>query len=404
MLRTICRLTLPALVVITAFAGLVRAAPARAAVIPLGQNGCAAGTTVGGPNLIVNGDFSAGATGFETDLPYRGPNVYPDGALGGYSILTGDVVFFNGGVVGKPFPGDPSREVPPSATYFYSNQSQNKDGSTPFTGLLWRQTITGLLPDTSYNFYAYFDNLLTPVTIGEDPLIELRVDGIPAGPPVDVPKAPDLWTPVQYSFRTQLGQTSVVLEVYSLRETGFGNDFGMASLNLRQCASAIGAAKQASEPVRNQDGSWTVEYLITVRNYGQSAVPLTNLQVRDDLATTYAGARSFTVVSVSSTTFTVNPAYNGRSDTRLLAGSNQLAAGQSGTIRLVTRVVPFSSLPFKNVAFATATAGSVEVEDDSAPGLDPDPDQNNNPKDPADDLPTTIQIPYYPLLLPLVWR
>ncbi|MBD0346129.1 MAG: hypothetical protein ICV63_15155, partial [Coleofasciculus sp. Co-bin14] len=155
-----------------------------------GTSGCPAGTRRG-QNLVRNGDFStlvgAGtvaqpipgnqitqvnpAAAFTSNLPYVGDRTYPEDPQGGLSIQTGRINYAGGIVIGRPFPGDPNNGTPPSNTYLYSNPGE---ASFP-NPVIWRQTVTGLAPNTSYNFIAYFYDLLAPQAPGVAPRIRLRV-------------------------------------------------------------------------------------------------------------------------------------------------------------------------------------------------------------------------------------
>jgi hypothetical protein len=84
----------------------------------------------------------------------------------------------------------------------------------------------------------------------------------------------------------------------------------------------IGAAKRVSEIISNGDGTYRVEFEIKVENSGD--VNLSGIQVTEDLATTFALADSWTVLSVESEEFTVNTGFNGDADQNLLAGSDLL--------------------------------------------------------------------------------
>ena len=77
-------------------------------------------------------------------------------------------------------------------------------------------------------------------------------------------------------------------------------------------------------------------YSILVENTGD--VALSNLQVTDDLTSTFAAATSYSIVSVLPGPFTINPGFDGDSDTNLLAGTDTLASGDSGVITLVILV------------------------------------------------------------------
>jgi hypothetical protein len=398
--------------------------PSRAsAVTSLGQQGCPNGQVVGVANLVQDGNFSQAFDGnitFTTDLPRRASSTYPGDLVGGgYAIQNGPISYLDDTLVGRPFAGDPSREVPPSETYFYSNPSLNEDGTLFYIdgeGLLWRQTVE-VGSDRLYNFYAYFDNVLGSNAPGNDPVIELRVDDpddsappITAGPAITVTKSPDTWVPIQYAFRTGANQTRITLDIWDVTgkfvpDPSNGSDFAMVGVNLRQCAWPVGIAKQASTPVGNSDGTFTVTYTLNLRNYSPTET-VTNLQVVDDLAKTFVNAglnpdgTRYSLISVSSTpNLTLNQGYTGRgANTGLLAPGNSLGVGDNSTatITITVSIKPGEGLkgrgPFPNTAIVSANSSGAVVEDDSNPGIAPDLDGNANPKDPNEDNPTDVNI------------
>jgi LPXTG-site transpeptidase (sortase) family protein len=77
-------------------------------------------------------------------------------------------------------------------------------------------------------------------------------------------------------------------------------------------------------------------YSILVENTGD--VALYNLQVTDDLASAFASATSYSVVSVLPGPFTLNSNFDGEADINLLGGTDTLDSGDSGTITLVVLV------------------------------------------------------------------
>ncbi|MBT8136854.1 MAG: DUF11 domain-containing protein, partial [Gammaproteobacteria bacterium] len=151
----------------------------------------------------------------------------------------------------------------------------------------------------------------------------------------------------------------------------------------------IGVAKSVDVPVNNGDGSFTLTYTITVENSGD--VPLSVTQVTDDLATAFAGAAGYTVDSVTSGDFAVNPAYDGNTDTNLLAGTDLIAVGATGTIALTVTVTPGGNAgPYDNTAVASAeTPAGTPVSDLSTTGADPDPG-NDGPGDDMTPTPVTF--------------
>lgn len=413
-------------------------------VDPKGQQGCAVGTVVAGTSKVVNGDFSipAGpgsgidpAAGFTSELPNRGPDTYPDDfSGGGFSIITGDFSPADPNYIfGRVFSGDPQRDVAASDTYFYSNPNKDINGHdvyhpqsnpTKDYAVLWTQTDVSLTVGTTYNFFAYFDNLVDPSlgNYGADPKIELRVNGVSAGEPITVSKSPDEWVPVQFSF-TLIGETQdvgtqslVTLQIRDRANTIEGDDFAMTGINLKQCVSGLGVALSNRLSIDNGDGTYDIPFVVTLKNYGVDQLALSKLQVTANLASTFSAPKilSFQVRSIRSASLTVNPGFNGASDQELLSGDiNTLQSQTTATIEFMVRIRPGTeegSLgPFDFQIRATADAGTestgtIEVTDVSVPGLDPDPNDDREVKDPSEDKPTPIYIAPFTDYLPLVRR
>ena len=119
---------------------------------------------------------------------------------------------------------------------------------------------------------------------------------------------------------------------------------------------------------------------VRLQNYGD--VTDFAVQATTPLAALFGANVSYTVLSLTSATFAVNPAYNGNSDTKLLAPGVTLAAGASGMIRLVIRAQSLTNNrgPFPLTSTVTATSlGGKPLTDNSQDGCDPDPDHDNDP-------------------------
>lgn len=147
----------------------------------------------------------------------------------------------------------------------------------------------------------------------------------------------------------------------------------------------IGLAKSVASSVNLGNGVFRVTYALVVSNLGN--VDLNNVQVTEDLTTTFANVTSFTVspnsVSSPSGDLTPNPSYNGRADNpNLLAGAtNTLTVGQSKTIQFIVDVTPGANLgPYNNQAVASGTDPNGQtVTDPSQNGTNPDPDNDGDP-------------------------
>jgi uncharacterized repeat protein (TIGR01451 family) len=126
-----------------------------------------------------------------------------------------------------------------------------------------------------------------------------------------------------------------------------------------------------------------------VRNYGN--VPLSSVQVTEDLAATFVGA-TIAGGAVTATTggLTANAGFTGTApNTALLTGTNTLAVGATGTITVSVTVTPGADLgPYDNQVSASASSpDGVPVTDLSTDGTDPD--QNGDvPADDGDGDPT----------------
>jgi uncharacterized repeat protein (TIGR01451 family) len=423
---------------------LLPSLPVRAQVSPIfeGFANCPAGTREGAINFVRNGNFTTNAgTGagiptapalvppaldFISSLPYRGDAVYPDDDIGGLSIQVGAVNYLPNPtppppfiVVGQPFPGDPAFGVPGSNTYLYSNPNASVatpgiSGSAFPNPIVWQQTITGLLPNTTYNFTAYFYNLLAgtpggpPSVPGAPPAIRFLA-GPPGGAPASfvptdiasIVAAVQVWTRVQGLYRTALGQTTLELRIEDQANTVIGDDFGMTAVGFRECVPAIGVAKSAGTPVSNADGSFTIPYTVLVRNFGPvtaaNQYAVNTLQLREDLTTTFAGATINAVTDLQSPTLVVNPGFNGSSDQNLLAAGNTLAGGATATVTFNVRITLASGVTsetfFDNTVTATALSqGGTPVSDISNAGTNPDPNNNLNPGEPTENVPTRVSV------------
>ena len=100
----------------------------------------------------------------------------------------------------------------------------------------------------------------------------------------------------------------------------------------------------STEPVSNGDGSYSLTYELIVTNVGD--ILLTDVQVDDDLAATYATAQSFTAddVRVADGTCRESSTFDGVSDLGLLDGTSRLLVDESCTIEVDVTVTPGADL------------------------------------------------------------
>lgn len=161
----------------------------------------------------------------------------------------------------------------------------------------------------------------------------------------------------------------------------------------------LGVAKQAGGATKNSDGTFNVPYTVVVENKGN--VPLSNVQVTEDLATTFTGAGGFSIAVAPAVTGSItaaNPAFNGTTNQNLLAGTQPLAVGAKATITFTVKVTPAGNLgPYNNTAVGNGTAPSgTTATDQSENGANTDPDNDGNPKN--NNTPTPVVFPEEPIL------
>lgn len=145
-----------------------------------------------------------------------------------------------------------------------------------------------------------------------------------------------------------------------------------APVTVSGCNPKIGLAKQLVSLDNNGDGTYEALFNLRVQNYG--GIQLDNIQVTDNLNTTF-GAGNYAVLGISSANFAVNTAYNGNSNQNLLISSgNSLAKNASSDIRLRVKILSAGS--YNNIATASSSTGS--VSDTSTDGSDPDPDHDGD--------------------------
>ncbi len=155
----------------------------------------------------------------------------------------------------------------------------------------------------------------------------------------------------------------------------------------------IGIAKRLVSIVRDTVDplAFTVTFAVRLVNMGN--VPLSNVNATAHFAAVFTAPASFTVVSLTSGDFTVDPAFDGVGATDLLAAGNALAIGQAGEITVVLHVVSGGKVgPYtcSSTARGTSPAGA-PVTDVSQNGDDPDPDHDGNPLNNND--PTVFELP-----------
>lgn len=161
-------------------------------------------------NLLVNGDFEAGATGFSSDYVLSGNNT----SEGQYTVTntpsTFNSAFFNG--------GDHTTGT---------GKMMVVNGATSGSPAVWRQTIS-IMGMVTYNFRGYIST-----AVGGGPaVLVLKVNRMQMGSAVTAPNSVGSWLQWDQSF-TSLVNTTATLEIVNSNQSVFPNDFYLDDLSVR---------------------------------------------------------------------------------------------------------------------------------------------------------------------------
>lgn len=140
----------------------------------------------------------------------------------------------------------------------------------------------------------------------------------------------------------------------------------------------IGLAQQLTQTSLLADGSTLLRFEFTLKNLGN--VQLSKLSLTHALAAAFPGACALQVTGLSSASLSVNPAFNGKNNTQLLADNNELPMGTQASVQLSVRISGCGNLTGNLSATATATGiSNAQTSDVSHNGANPDPDGDGDP-------------------------
>ena len=131
----------------------------------------------------------------------------------------------------------------------------------------------------------------------------------------------------------------------------------------------IDTVKAAGVPLQTAPGKFEISYNVVVGN--KSAVTVFNVQANDNLANTFPAPATFSIkagsygVTPTGGTCAGNTSFNGSSDTKLLAGTDDWSTNQSCSIRY-TVVVDYGTNPVPANRFNSALASGLGVDSPTA--------------------------------------
>ena len=172
----------------------------------------------GGGNLVYNGNFDLGNTGFVTDCNYFPPYTTP-GSYGTYTVADDVQGFWYGYVESVKAYGGVGNMI-----IF--------DGYTTAHSVVWSQTVT-VQPHTFYAFSAQVMSALDSHLEGQFALLQFAVNDEPVGPIFHSPDKLYTWEKF-YNVWYSGDNTTAVLTIYNQNDNPFGNDFALDEIQFAQ--------------------------------------------------------------------------------------------------------------------------------------------------------------------------
>lgn len=173
-------------------------------------------------NLIVNGDFEAGNTGFTTDAGYSFVGIPGPGAMvpeGTYTVATnaGD---FHGSWA--------SVTANTNRNFLIANGAGKSDAA------VWKQTVTGLMVGQTYRFSGFAVNVCCNSSFGgpnaSPIIIAARSGGLTSLATTGAISNTGVWQAFSGSFVAS--STFADLSIFTDINSASGNDFGIDTLSL----------------------------------------------------------------------------------------------------------------------------------------------------------------------------
>ena len=180
------------------------------------------GATANSTNLITNGDFTLGNTGFSSDYRYYNIGTVPGlGENGAYGVATNPRNWFNA--------------FSTCGDHTTSNGNMLiADGSTTGTAKVWySQTPITVTPGKNYTF-SYF---LTSVVSGGPAKLEVLINNGSLGPSVTAPSNSCIWEEHSYVWNSGTNTTAVITIID--RESAGFNDFAIDDLYFRETPTCV---------------------------------------------------------------------------------------------------------------------------------------------------------------------
>jgi len=174
------------------------------------------GGTVQGPNLVTNGNFDQGNTGFTSDAAYNHPSSLSPNQ---YDVVS-DASTKNGA-------WSPLDHTGSGGNLFVC------DGSDQNSTTIWSQTIS-VKPNTRYVLCGWARNLVLPPNNMNDPELILKINSIQIGGTQTLTESQG-WRAGSVFWNSGSSATTAVIEIVLNSHEYGGNDVGLDDISFSEC-------------------------------------------------------------------------------------------------------------------------------------------------------------------------
>lgn len=243
---------------------------------------------VTGNNVVVNGNFSSGNTGFTSDYLYALTNTASGEYFVGQLPSTWNPTFTNCALHG-----------PVNSRMFMVN------GSTTADAIVWKQPVN-ITPNTNYVFSTW----ITSLSAQNAAQLSFAIDDIPVGNIITASQPPCSWNQFYITWNSG-NKTSIVLSIINQNTAATGNDFALSEITFAPVSVKRDSVKVTVEnPViaisgttlfcSSINGSLSASGSPAMASYSWSpATGLSNPNISNPIVT---GAAGITVYTVTGTT------------------------------------------------------------------------------------------------------
>lgn len=175
------------------------------------------GSDPNNPNLVINGDFSGGNTGFSTDYAYVMDIVGVQNEMvpeGTYTVINNPNLVHNG------FAG--------CMDHTGGNGDMMVINGAASLQNIWCQTIA-ISPDTYYNVSAW----VASVNSSSPAILQFSINGTPIGNIINAPSTPCSWIPFNATWNSGSTTTAEIC-ILNLNTAAGGNDFAIDDIAMVQ--------------------------------------------------------------------------------------------------------------------------------------------------------------------------